>query len=387
MMKILGLLSFAILNFLVVDDASHDVEFDTTSLDGTRIVGVIDVPEKEAIGTVLLVPGSGLHDRDLSFSPNDEEQPGLFEFLAEKLNAYGLVVVRYDARGITYSPNDKSTVDHKLAASTTVKSKYEDLNSVYNHVISNGAELPKYTIKPECFVFIGFSEGLHTISHLSLEGIYKPRLVIGLGGLMRSPVAGMRWQQTDRMKEMLLKLDQNSDGEISKEEMELGWPDTWVHDAFPKAEPLRAPFTEKHFRLIDYTTKKTYEFMRKYALALRDDEPYPNAENAIASSAWWKMWFTDNTPVAERLAAWDVPISLHYGSRDSQLKPEIEIKTAHAALGDRVKTTIHPGLGHALGENALYAPMDETAANQIGEEIALSMKQCASNPDNFPLSN
>jgi hypothetical protein len=75
--------------------------------------------------------------------------------------------------------------------------------------------------------------------------------------------------------------------------------------------------------------------------------------------------------VALRLARWPMPISLHYGDRDSQTLAERQIMAARRHVpADRLRVAIHRGYGHSLAPNALYGPLDETLADALADEAA-----------------
>jgi len=110
-------------------------------------------------------------------------------------------------------------------------------------------------------------------------------------------------------------------------------------------------------------------------LAMDDEAPYPNVDTPMAEYSWWKNWYTDEAPIADKLAAWDVPFLLYYGTKDSQVRYEFQQPAAAAALGSRAEIHILPGLGHSLGAHVLTGPMDEAAADALVARTAAIMKE------------
>ncbi|HYG65300.1 MAG TPA: hypothetical protein VEL74_22150 [Thermoanaerobaculia bacterium] len=97
--------------------------------------------------------------------------------------------------------------------------------------------------------------------------------------------------------------------------------------------------------------------------------PYPDAKTAMAAYSWWKSWFTDDISIATRLAAWQTPMSFHYGTLDSQANADRQ-RAAAGPIASRARFTIHPDRGHTLGPHVLLGPIDEAIADKIADEVA-----------------
>ena len=70
------------------------------SFDGTELAGTLTLPDPTGkVPAVLLVHGSGPHNRNLEFMDNKK----LFKDLAEYLTTNGIAVLRYDKRGVGMS--------------------------------------------------------------------------------------------------------------------------------------------------------------------------------------------------------------------------------------------------------------------------------------------
>jgi hypothetical protein len=177
---------------------------------------------------------------------------------------------------------------------------------------------------------------------------------------------------------VLRLMDTDGNGEITVAEIDLKWRGTPA-SGFPgfngPARP-RKTLTEADLQRIVQWQLLGYGRERQVALALDDAAPFPDTKAPLGRASWWKSWFTDDRPIANRLAAWPSPIILHYGEIDSQVLPDAEIGAARAALGGRLTVRLHPARGHALGENALLGPMDEAIAEQIADEIASAASSC-----------
>jgi len=118
-----------------------------TSRDGSVLSGTISWPPQsdEAAPAFVLIGGSGMQDRDETIGPNKP----LAE-IATALNAAGLVVLRYDKRGVGTSTSAtplaqvtrQAYVDDVLAAVASLKNDpHVDANEIYLLGHSEGGEL------------------------------------------------------------------------------------------------------------------------------------------------------------------------------------------------------------------------------------------------------
>lgn len=340
--------------------------FVVASADGTAIHGQVDLPGAKPKVVAVMVAGTGLFDRDARFGRSNTERDALFKDLAGRLVPLGVASVRYDRRGVVYTTDAGKRLNGAVAGTSTVETQRDDLGAVYAWARSPSG------LGARCVVLVGHSEGMAHIARIAHAGAPPPRLVLGIGAAMESPRAILRWQMTGRDADSLRLMDADGDGRTTNAEAEANWRKT-PSSAFDLLDPFKHPsgvWTAADIQGVTAKQTELYETQKKAALAVNDAAPYPNAATPMARYSWWKSWFLDDTPLAARLASWRAPVSLHYGACDSQTPAVRNVPAAKAALGNRVRTAVHAGRGHSLGEHALFGPMDEILANRIAAEIA-----------------
>ena len=350
----------------------HVTPFSVTSADGTEISGQVDQPAGIDGSTpfVVMSAGTGAFDRDVAFGRSGTPRDRLFADLARRFNAAGIATVRYDRRGVRYKPADGQRLDPAVSGTSTVETQRDDLAAVYELARQQSA----------CTVLLGHSEGAQHIGGLADRGVTAPALVVGIGAPLQAPADVFRWQATGRDAFSLKMMDANGDGITTNQEVRAGLPTTPAA-VFGKVQPYLHPFgkwTAGALKQRIATQEVRYLAGKARALATDPDEPYPDAKEPIAKYSWWQNWYTDDVPVADKLAAWDVPMLFYYGDRDSQVRYEFQQPAAEAALGDRAEIHVLPGLGHSLGPDVLYGPMDEAAADALVARTAEILKtRCA----------
>ena len=344
--------------------------FTVTSSDGTAIFGQVDYPNRPNGVVVVMVAGTGMFDRDMRFGRSGTDRDLVFKDLAARLVARGTATVRYDRRGLSRGEDGNTVRDQGLAAQSTIESQRDDLRAVY-----------AWTRSPEglglnCVVIFAHSEGMAHVGRLVELGDPAPSLLVGMGALMESPASVIQWQVSERDVTSLRRMDVDHDGTVTTREVEDNWQSTpsSFADTITPLLPSDGVWDEADLARVHDVQFAFYRRIEADALSHEDAEPYPNATSPMATYAWWKSWFTDRTPVAERLSAWDTPVSLHYGSFDSQTDASRQQEAAHAAFGPRFSIVIHPGTGHTLGSHATYGPMDEGIANTLANEMSTSPK-------------
>lgn len=346
--------------------------FVVTSADGTAIHGQVDLPGAKPKVVAVMVAGTGLFDRDARFGRSNTDRDALFKDLAGRLIPLGVASVRYDRRGVVHTTDPAKRLNRPVAGTSTVETQRDDLAAVYAWARSQSG------LGARCIVLVGHSEGVAHIAKLAQSGAPPPQLVLGIGAALESPVAIVRWQMTGRDADSLRLMDANGDGRTTNAEAEANWRKT-PSSAFDLLDPFKHPsgaWTQADIAEVTVKQAAIYETQKKAALAVADTAPFPNTATPMARYSWWKSWFLDDTPLAARLASWRVPVSLHYGAFDSQTPATRNVSAARAALGDRVRTVVHAGRGHSLGEHALFGPMDEALADGIAKEIAAVAGTC-----------
>ncbi|MFN4091513.1 MAG: alpha/beta hydrolase [Brevundimonas sp.] len=343
------------------------VPFTIPSADGHLIQGETNRPAGPSRGVVILVAGTGVFTRDVSFGRSGTPGDFIFRDLATRLTRRGMTVVRFDRRGARYGVPREERTDRLVAPTATAENLSQDVEALYDWTRSTRG------LGAQCVVLFGHSEGTVHIAGLAERGAPPPALVIGMGGLMESKAAVVRWQSVDRDADSLLMMDGDGDGVVTDEEVRANFGNT---PAGVYEDP--APFLNPAGRW----TAGDIAALRAEQAALfaqegvdlanhADDAPYPDAERPIASWRWWKSWFLDDTPIAVRFSHWSTPLILHYGDRDSQVREERQRAAVQGVLPDgQVRFVSHPGRGHALGPDVLLGPIDDAIAEQIADEAA-----------------
>ncbi|MEA2977021.1 MAG: hypothetical protein QOF19_2541 [Alphaproteobacteria bacterium] len=347
--------------------------FAVPSADSTIIRGQADLPPATASAAVIFVAGSGAFDRDTRLGRSGTERDLLFKDLARRMTARGLMAVRYDKRGIIHGSTGAETFDHAALATVTTVNSRDDLAAVY-----------AWTRSPQgpgasCVLFFVHSEGMAHVARLAESGVFAPALIIGMGALMESPLSVMRWQSTERDILSLQMMDADGDGRTTNAEVEANWRRT-PSSVFDRLDLLLNPtgaWSRADLDRLHATQMEIYGRTRAEVLNHADADPFPSRPAASSSYEWWKSWFSDDTPVAQRLAHWRTRISLHYGDRDSQTLAERQIAAARKAFpAELVSTHIHEGVGHSLGTHVLYGPVDEGLADALADEAVAASRAC-----------
>ena len=350
--------------------------FSVASADGTQIAGQVDAPI-DADGdepVIVLSAGTGLFDRDVRLSNSGTERGAVFADLARRLTQAGIVVVRYDRRGVRYKPADGQVLDKAVSGTSTVESQRDDLGAVYDLARA------EFGGPAACIALLGHSEGLLHIAGLAEADAAAPDLVVGIGGPLQAPADVFRWQLSERDGFSLHQMDADGDGVTTNEEVREGLSGT-PSGVFGNLQPYLHPsgkWTPEAIARKVAGQKINYEVGKLQALAMPPTAPYPDAKTPMAQYSWFQNWYTDDVPIAEKLAAWNVPMLLYYGDRDSQVRYEFQRPVAEAFLGSRAEVHILPGLGHSLGPHVLFGPMDEAAADAlVARTAAILNERCA----------
>nr|WP_321441864.1 hypothetical protein [uncultured Hyphomonas sp.] len=358
------------------DTGADSWAFTVASADGTEITGQVDTPfgadGHEPV--IVLSAGTGLFDRDVRFGNSGTERDAVFSDLAHRFTQAGISTVRYDRRGVRYKPADGQWLDKPVSGTSTVESQRDDLGAVY--------ELAREDFggPSTCVALLGQSEGMLHIAGLAEAGWPAPDLVVGIGAPLQAPMDIVKWQYTERDAFSLHQMDEDGDGVTTNDEVRAGLSNTPAA-AFGTLKPYLHPFgewTPAAIAQMEAAQKAAYLVAKVQALAMDPEAPFRSAALPMAKYSWWQNWFTDDVPVADKLAAWDVPMLLYYGDRDSQVRYEFQQPFAEETLGSRAEVHILPGLGHSLGSNALFGPMDEAAADAlIARTAAILSERCA----------
>jgi len=350
--------------------------FTVVSTDGTKITGQVDAPPGAGgdAPVIVLSAGTGLFDRDVRLGNTGTERDAIFADLARRFTRAGIATVRYDHRGVRYKPADGQVLDKAVSGTSTVESQRDDLGAVY------ALAQEEFGGQAACIALLGHSEGIQHIAGLAAAGAPAPELVVGIGAPLQAPAAIFQWQQTGRDAFSLHMMDADGDGTVTEAEVRANWretPSAFIGTVDPFLHP-EGKWTPEALDQLVATQTSMYDAGKAQALSVDPAAPFPNADTPMAQYSWWQNWYTDDVPVADRLAAWDVPFLLYYGTKDSQVRYEFQQPAAAAALDGQVEIHILPGLGHSLGPDVLTGPMDDAAADALVARTAAILKaRCA----------
>lgn len=342
--------------------------FSVISLDArgaeVRLQGQIDFPAADKAPLVVMVPGTGLFDRDVAFGASGTAEDKVFLALADAFLDAGLAVARYDLRGVTHGGG----ADNAIRAGVDAQSGSLDLSAVYRHAASH----PR--VQPGRVIVFAHSEGMLVLSHAIEQGLVSPSAVIGVGALLESPVSVVRWQTEARVYESMRQLDRDRDGTVTNEEIRSGFGGSRLK-VFRDVEQFLSPagvWQPSDLEDVRERWRTIHAESREAALARKPEEPYQVGGLTQASYGWWQQWYTDETPVAARLRSFTGEVSLHFGQRDSQTPAHRQLAMLSDLLASPVSVRVYPGFGHCLGEDALLGPMDPMAkANLVQDAVRL----------------
>lgn len=359
---------------VALQEAMPSRQFELVSTDGAAVRGQVDNDGKPAKGAVILVAGTGPFDRDARFfKPGDQGGEGLFADLSHRLTARGISVVRYDKRGVRYGAEADQRIDRAVAVTATTDTMRDDLATVYEWTRSSSG------LSARCVVLLGHSEGMAHIGRLAQMGAKAPAGVIGIGPLLTDPVTNFRWNFSERDAWSLRSLDRNQDGNTTNAEVQAGFertPAAVNGTIAPYIHPDGVWSTEAISRL-ETAQGQFYDVFKTTVLAQPDDAPWPDADAPTSSFQWWKSWLLDEIPVATNLAHWQVSVRAHFGDLDSQVHIPLQLKAAESALGDRFTVVRHPDVGHSLGVDPTYGPMNPLIGDQVANDVEAALQACS----------
>lgn len=340
--------------------------FSVNSADGYVLNGVTDTPTGDPVGAVILVAGTGTFDRDMKFGRSGTSRDAVFKDMGQRFATRGLTAIRYDRRGVIYGAPPASAVDAQAIPGVTADNLSLDAEAVLAWARSSAG------LNARCVVIFAHSEGAVHVAGIADRGHQPaPDLIIGMGAPLESKVSAVKWQSTGRDADSLLMMDEDGDGVVTNDEVRRNWQTT-PSGVFGRLEPFLQPdgaWSAEEIASVRTVQTTLYEQARTAALAQADNAPYPNAQTPAFSYGWWKSWCTDERPIAPMFAAWGAPMTLHYGSLDSQVREDHQRRAASGVLApDRVRFVSHDGRGHSLGSEVLLGPIDEAIADQIAEE-------------------
>src|SRR5262245_12511557 len=140
---------------------------------------------------VVLVPGTGMFDRDVEFGNSGSPADKIFKALSERVTAQGVIAIRFDYRGIDYGKG----LDVEVRRRVTPESTREDIRRVFAHT----RQIP--CVDPDRVAVFAHSEGTIHVARLVGEGRIVPNGLVFLGMVATSPRDIVRWQTVERTLE------------------------------------------------------------------------------------------------------------------------------------------------------------------------------------------
>ncbi len=347
----------------------------------SSLAGQIDFPaaHNEKFPLVVMVPGTGLFDRNVEFGISDTDEDLIFKSLAAELNRLGFAVLRYDYRGVRCGPKNapecvecktsqerrehliRSCLDNEVRRHVTPENIREDIHAVYRY----GSNHPR--VEPSKIIVFGHSEGSLNLSYLLKDRLIQPKAVVFMGGLAESVASVIQWQAVGRIIDAMMEMDSNRDGFVSNEEIKAGHSRSFLNN-FPLdylLSPNKVGWGQAE--LLQWRNSQ-YEVLKSNSLAKHDHDPYESGGIVQASYRWWKMFFTDNNRVIENLADYDGPIVYCNGDKDAQVdfqRQKQMVDWAVKELGLNARIELFSQTGHTLGEDPIYGPLTIESKNKI----------------------
>jgi dienelactone hydrolase len=369
-------------------------EFSLPISDGTtQIRGDVISPDglQEPTGTLLMIPGGGFTERDGFLGDSYTGADLMFRRIAHRVVNAGLVVTRYDNRGVTghelsigltknssdqHSDPERyfaSCVDFVTRQTVTAESLLDDAALVYQFVSEHPNVDPSRIV-----VFAHSGAGIHVCRLIGSNRI-NPTGIVLAGTPVGSPIEILRWQMIDRYVGVVMSWDRDGDGNVSVSDVTNSYGDSYFIEVGLIEDDLTPANGQwSKLELIAFFTER-YEEDKTKALATPDEAAYPPAEDdtrlnyVLASNRWWKRWFLDGTSSLELLRKYTGHLAFHFGEIDRQFSSELEV----ARVADGVSSlsvipnvTLHPGRGHAFDSSKpLAGPMDNEAEEMFVQEI------------------
>ena len=347
----------------------------------SSLSGQIDLPASlnEKFPLVVMVPGTGLFDRNVEFGNSGTDEDLIFKSLANDLNKLGFAVLRYDYRGVRCgrktapvcesckTPQERrehfirSCLDNEVRRLVTPENTREDIRAVYRHGSSHSR------VEPSKIIVFGHSEGSLNLSYLLKDNLIQPKAAVFMGGLAESPASVIQWQMIGRFTDAMMEMDSNRDGFVANEEIKASHSRSRLNN-FP-LDYLLSPKNDRweQSALLQWRNSE-YEVMRSDALAKADHEPFVSGGIVQASYRWWKMFFTDNNHVIENISNYKGPVVYCNGDIDAQTDFQRQKKLVDKAdkdFGLNVRIELFTKTGHALGDDPIFGPLTIESKNKI----------------------
>jgi len=367
--------------------SDNDFEsFSIASKDGqVSLEGQINFPKGfkgETFPLVVMVPGTGLFDRDVEFGRSSTDKDLVFKVLGNAILSRGIATLRYDYRGVScnsrtvapctecQSSSERRShfiskcIDNEIRKNVTPENIRDDIESVYLNAKNHSK------VDPNRIVVFGHSEGSVNLSYLIKQKRISPKGAIFMGGLAESLANIIEWQMTDRMINGIMAMDKNEDYIVTNDEISMSHAESYLK-AFP-LESLLSPDGQWSREQLEVFYNERYEQTKNDALAKDDSEPFGSGEIVQASYRWWKMFFIDKQAIVDNFSEFRGPVIFHNGDSDIQTdfaRQKRKIEEARKDHGINISLVPHIGLGHSLGKDPIMGPISDDSRSRLVDSI------------------
>ncbi|WP_245000916.1 alpha/beta hydrolase [Dickeya dadantii] len=357
--------------------------FALRSQDGNAtLTGQINYPQTPAgvYPLVVLVPGSGMHDRHYLIGDSGTQADFVFTCLAQDFLAAGLAVLRFDGRGVKGHRRDKTLdnpeylfnrdlayrqlfIDAAVRQTVTPQSQYDDLYTLCQYAVG----LPH--IDRHNLILLGHSEGTINIGRMVAHYPVAAKALMLVSPTFSSIKQLMEWQLIHRTVAWLKAIPHTGD-RLTLEDLKNGFGHSPLAFLQPISSllPYKGYWDGADFDGMTARLQASFDTQRDIVLSHDDRDPWPaDAPFTQSSYAWWKQWYQNETPEIEHLAGCQSRVLCYFGMMDTQVNA-----AAEAAWFERVQhrfphveITLLPDVGHTLGIHGLLGPMTTSCADLL----------------------
>ena len=363
---------------LVCNAQAMSETFELQTFDGkTSFGGQIDFPENckgDSYPVALLVSGTGLYYRNTYLGVSGTERDFLFKDLSDRLTDKCMAVVRYDYRGVTCDLNNDDNIekclDQEIRRSVDAETILDDIQAVYDYTVNHSR------IKKDEMVILAHSEGSLNISRLIQRKRISPKGLVFMGGMTESPKSLIRWQFIDRSVEQAFAMDTDGDGILTNLEVWAGYEGSFFEEnEVPITNLLSPTGMWNRYGLYSFYTLE-YNTIMTATLFTPDYISYIQKDIVYSSIAWWKKWFTDSTPVVQKLKDFEGKITYFNGTIDIQApgRKQLDFLQKYASRMKSIpEFKLFEGKGHSRSNHPMYGPIDEDIADEIVDTMIDSL--------------
>jgi uncharacterized protein len=317
------------------------VQEDVTFPNGDiTLAGTLTLPEGDGpFSAIVLVTGSGPQDRDESVAPLATIKA--FRLIADALTRAGMVVLRYDDRGVGKSTGDFATA--------TIADFATDASAAIDYLLT------RHEINPSQIGLLGHSEGSMVAAMLGASNPHLKFIVSTAGpAVSGGDVLVTQYERT-------YKAENASDADLKAQL-------NFLSQLFPL---IRANKGDGIRQLMhDLVMEKIKQLPEDQQKQIGDLEAYASQQAATVektyNTAYWRFALTYNP--GDDWAKTNIPVLAIYGTLDVQVDADQNSTALDAALkkaGNRdYQITILPGANHLMqaattGSTTEYATLKQ----------------------------